>query len=130
MLSFARGRIVFWEGASMWVLSADPSVGKEGVKGTLHSHHAVQVTFGLDGWYRLESGDLLVDAPVAAVAPDARHAITANGTVVFVYIEPESTAGRAVVRRLFAERPLTAIETALFGKLPARLLAEFRDHAG
>jgi AraC-like DNA-binding protein len=30
---------------------------------------------------------------------------------------------------LFAERPLTAVETALFGKLPARLLAEFRDPA-
>ncbi len=127
MLSFARGRIVFWEGASMWVLSADPSVGKEGIKGTPHSHHAVQVTFALDGWYRLESGALWVDTPVAAVAPDARHAITANGTVAFVYIEPESTTGRAIVRRLFAERRLTAVETALFGKLPARLLAEFRD---
>jgi AraC family transcriptional regulator len=127
MLSSARGRILFWEGASMWVLSAGPAVGEEGFKGTLHSHHAVQVTFALDGWYRLESGDLSVDTAVAAVAPDARHAITSHGTVAFVYIEPESVAGRAAVRRLFAKRRLVSVETALFGSLPAELLAAYRD---
>jgi AraC-like DNA-binding protein len=129
VLRFARGRILFWEGASMWVLSAGPAVGKEGIKGTLHSHHAVQVTFALEGWYRLESADLSVDTAVAAVAPDARHAITANGTVAFVYIEPESVAGRAAVRRLFAKRRLTSVDTALFGSLPADLLAAYRDPA-
>jgi len=127
MLSSARGRIVFWEGASMWVLSAGPNVGKEGIKGTPHSHHAVQVTFALDGWYRLESGDQLVGTPVAAVAPDARHAITANGTVAFVYMEPESVAGRAVVRRLFAKQRLASVDAAQFGSLPADLLAAYRD---
>ena len=133
MLTFGQGKILFWEGASMWVLSAGPKVGREGIKGTLHSHHAVQVTFALDGWYRLESGDLsidsTVDTAVAAVAPDARHAITANGTAAFVYIEPESTAGRAAVRRLFAKRCLTSVDSALFGHLPADLLAAFRDPA-
>jgi AraC-like DNA-binding protein len=129
MLSSARGRMLFWEGASMWVLSAGPTVGKEGIKGTLHSHHAVQVTFALDGWFRLESGDLTVGTSIAAVAPDVRHAISANGTAAFVYIEPESTAGRAVVRRLFAKRRLTSVDIDLFGKLPAELLAAFRDPA-
>ena len=129
MLSSARGRIVFWEGASMWVLSAGPAVGKEGIKGTVHSHHAVQVTFALEGWYRLESADFSADTPVAAVAPDARHAITANGTMAFVYIEPESIVGRAAVRRLFAKRRLTPVDTALFGSLPADLLAAYRDPA-
>jgi AraC family transcriptional regulator len=129
MLSLARGRILFWEGASMWVLSAGPSVGKEGIKGTIHAHHAVQVTFALDGWYRLESGGLSVDTTVAAVAPDARHSITANGSVAFVYIEPESTIGRAAVRRLFARRRLTPVDTAMFGDLPAALLAAYRDPA-
>jgi AraC-like DNA-binding protein len=127
MLSSARGRILFWEGASMWVLSAGPAVSKEGFKGTLHSHHAVQVTFALEGWYRLQSGDLSVDSAVAAVAPDARHAITSHGTVAFVYIEPESVAGRAAVRRLFAKRRLVSVDTALFGSLPAELLAAYRD---
>jgi AraC-like DNA-binding protein len=129
MLSSARGRIVFWEGASMWVLSAGPAVSSEGFKGTLHSHHAVQVTIALEGWYRLQSGDQSVDAPVAAVAPDARHAITSHGTVAFVYIEPESVAGRAAVRRLFDKRRLVSVDTALFGTLPAELLAAYRDPA-
>jgi len=129
MLSSARGRIVFWEGASMWVLSPSPNVGEEGIKGTVHSHHAVQVTFALEGWYRLESGDQSVDTPVAAVAPDARHAITANGTVAFVYLEPESIAGRAAVRRLFPKRRLAPVDSALFGSLPADLLVAYRNPA-
>lgn len=129
MLSSARGRIVFWEGACMWVLSPGPNVGEEGIKGTVHSHHAVQVTFALEGWYRLESGDQSVDTPVAAVAPDARHAITSNGTVAFVYVEPESIAGRAAVRRLFTKRRLASVDTAIFDRLPADLLAAYRDPA-
>ena len=111
----------------MWVLSAGPALSKEGFKGTLHSHHAVQVTFALEGWYRLQAGDLSVDSAVAAVAPDARHAITSHGTVAFVYIEPESVAGRAAVRRLFAKRRLTSVDAALFGSLPEELLAAYRD---
>jgi AraC family transcriptional regulator len=127
MLTLGKGRILVWEGASMWVLSAGPAVGKEGVKVTPHSHHAVQVTFALDGWFRLQAGDRLVDTPVAAVAPDARHAFTANGTVAFVFIEPESTAGRAVIRRLFGKRRLTSVDADLFGSLPGDLLAAFRE---
>ena len=80
MLTFGQGRILFWEGASMWVLSSGPAVGEEGVRGTFHSHHAVQVTFALDGWFRLETADHHVDTAVAAVAPDVRHAIRAKGT--------------------------------------------------
>jgi AraC family transcriptional regulator len=129
MLTFGRGRILFWEGASMWVLAAGPAVSREGVKGTFHSHHAVQVTFALDGWFRLEAEDHCVDTAVAAVAPDARHAITAGGAVAFVYIEPESTAGRAAVRRLFAKRHLASVDMDLFGSLPGELLAAFRDPA-
>src|SRR5258706_2446671 len=129
MLTVGQGRMLFWEGASMWLLSAGPAVGKEGVKGTLHSHHAVQVTFALDGWFKLETADHWVDTAVAAVAPDARHAIRANGTVAFVFIEPESQAGRASVRRLFAKRRLTSVDVDLFGSLPGELLAAFRDPA-
>lgn len=111
----------------MWVLSPGPALSKDGFKGTQHSHHAVQVTFALEGWYRLESGDLSVDTAVAAVAPDARHSIASNGTVAFVYLEPESIAGRAAIRRLFANCRLTSVDTALFGSLPADLLVAYRD---
>ena len=127
MLTFGEGRILFWEGASLWVLAAGPEVGEAGVKGTFHSHHAVQVTLALDGWFELETADHRVAAAAAAVAPDTRHAIRAGGLVAFVYIEPESRPGRAVFRKLFDERPLTAVPLDLLGDLPRRLAAAFKD---
>jgi AraC family transcriptional regulator len=129
MLTLAQGRMLFWEGASMWVLSAGPAVGEEGFKGTFHSHHAVQITFALDGRFRLESTDHSVDSAVAAVAPDLRHAISAHGTVAYLYVEPESRAGRAVIRRVFGRRRLTPVDLDLFGDLPQQLTAAVRDPA-
>ena len=40
MLTFGEGRILFWEGASLWVLAAGPEVGEAGVKGTFANGHA------------------------------------------------------------------------------------------
>jgi len=127
MLTLGRGRILVWEGASMWVLSSGPAVRKDGVKVIPHSHHAVQVTFALEGRFQLQAGNYMVDTPVAAVAPDVRHAFTAAGTVAFLFIEPESAAGRAVIRRLFSKRRLTSVDADLFGGLPDQLLAIFRE---
>lgn len=129
MPTSGQGCILFWEGASLWVLSAGPELGEEGFKGTYHSHHAVQIAFALDGWFRLETADHSVDTAVAAVAPDVRHAIRANGTVAYLYVEPESRAGRAVIRRVFGRQCLTPVDRDLFGELPQRLTAAFRDPA-
>lgn len=128
MLTFGEGRILFWEGASLWVLAAGPDVGEAGVRGTFHAHHAVQVTLALDGWFELESADHRVAGAAVAIAPDMRHAIrAAAGLLAFLYIEPESNAGRAVSRRLFSERPLTAVPSDLLGDLPGRLAKAFSD---
>jgi AraC family transcriptional regulator len=127
MLILGEGRILFWEGASLWVLAAGPEVGEAGVKGTFHSHHAVQVTLALDGWFELESGEQRVTAAAAAVAPDTRHALRGAGLVAFVFIEPESQSGRSVCRRLFGEDPLTAVSSDLLGDLPQRLAKAISD---
>ncbi len=129
MLISGQGRILFWEGASMWVLSAGPAVGDQGFKGTFHSHHAVQITFALDGWFRLETADHCEEAAASAVAPDTRHMISAHGTVAHLYVEPESRFGRAAIRRLFATRRLAPVDIDLFGGLPGELTAAFRDPA-
>jgi AraC-like DNA-binding protein len=129
MPTAGQGRILFWEGASMWVLSAGPGLGEEGYRGTFHSHHAVQISIALDGWFRLETADHWVDAAVAAVAPDVRHAIRANGTVAYLYVEPESRAGRAVIGRVFGSQRLAQVDRDLLGDLPQQLTAEFRDPA-
>jgi AraC-like DNA-binding protein len=129
MVTFGTGRILFWEGASLWLLAAGPEVGAAGFQGTRHAHHAVQVTFALAGRFELESAQRRVAAAIAAVAPDVPHAIRASGMVAFLYVEPESHAGRAVVRRLFEADPLTAVPPKLLGDLPARLAAAFADPA-
>lgn len=129
MPTAGQGRILFWEGASLWVLSAGPELGEEGYRGTFHSHHAVQIAFALDGWFRLETANQCVDAAVAAVAPDLRHAVRANGTVAYLYVEPESRAGRAVIRRVFGTQRLTQVDQDLLGDLPQQLTTAFRDQA-
>jgi AraC-like DNA-binding protein len=127
MLTVGQGRILFWEGGSLWVLAAGPEIGAAGVRGTFHSHHAVQITLALDGWFELETAEARVRSAAAAVAPDTRHAISAGGTVAFLYIEPESQPGRLALRRLFGAGPLSPVEVPLLGELPRQLLAAFRD---
>lgn len=127
MVIFGTGRILFWEGASLWLLAAGPEVGDAGYQGTRHAHHAVQVTLALAGRFELESADRRMATPIAAVAPDVPHSIRASGVLAFLYIEPESHAGRAVMRRLFDATPLAAVAPDLLGDLPPRLAAAFAD---
>jgi hypothetical protein len=48
--------MVFWEAASLWVLGTRPGEGAYAKTG-FHSHHAVQVTLSLQGWFTLERRD-------------------------------------------------------------------------
>ena len=56
MATKAYGRMVFWEGASLWVLGTRPGEGPY-PKTEFHAHHAVQVTLSLRGWFTLENRD-------------------------------------------------------------------------
>jgi len=69
----AYGRMVFWEGASLWVLGTRPGEGPY-PKTKFHAHHAVQVTLSLRGWFTLETRDRQLGGNAAAVAPDTEHA--------------------------------------------------------
>jgi AraC family transcriptional regulator len=118
----AHGRMVFWEGASMWVLGTRPGDGPY-PKTHPHAHHAVQVTLSLRGWFTLEAGDQQVSGPVAAVAPDTEHAFQAEGAVAHLFVDPEGRTGRELQRALFASAPLVSIP-GLAG-VRAQLLAAF-----
>lgn len=48
--------------------------------------------------------------PVILVAADARHIFEASGVVAFLFIEPESTAARAIATRWLAAASLAEIE--------------------
>jgi AraC family transcriptional regulator len=121
-----------WEGASLWIIDAAPAKPGETERADFHAHHAIQISLALGGWFRLDTQDAHVRSEVAAVAADTKHVIDAEGLTGIVFIEPESEAGRAITRRLFAERELVAVETKIIGNFRERLAAASTakdDHA-
>jgi len=117
--------MVFWEGASLWVLGTRPGEGPY-PKTDFHSHHAVQVTLALRGTFTLESQDRQVSGEAVAIAPDTEHAFEAEGSMVaHLFIDPEGRPGRALQRALFSDSTLVAIPAARLVGLPARLVAGF-----
>jgi AraC-like DNA-binding protein len=120
----AYGRIVFWEGASLWVLGTRPGEGRY-PKTALHSHHAIQVTLSLRGTFTLETRDRQVVGGAAAVAQDTEHAFEAEGVVGHLFVDPEGRLGRTLQRALFSSTSLVPILSSQLGGLPARLLTDF-----
>lgn len=105
----AHGRIVFWEGASLWVLGT--SDGMRYPRTAVHSHHALQVTLALRGTFLLVDRDRQVSGVAAAVAADTEHAFEADGVVAHLFIEPDGREGRAIAHRLFpAQRVVSIVE--------------------
>jgi AraC-like DNA-binding protein len=122
----AYGRMVFWQGASLWVLGTRPGEGPY-PKTKFHAHHAVQVTLSLRGWFTLENRARQVGGDAAAVAPDTEHALAGEGMVAHLYVDPEGEPGRQLQRTLFANETLVSIPAARLGGLPARLSAGFES---
>jgi AraC-like DNA-binding protein len=121
----AHGRILFWEGASMWILSAPP--GERYPKTDPHAHHVVQVTLALTGRVDFDGDDGHVGGVAIAISPDARHAFEGTGLVAHLFVAPEGDLGRALASSLFATGPIATIPTQRMGDLPARLKATFED---
>jgi AraC family transcriptional regulator len=89
------GRVMFWEGGSLWLALI---IGGNGV----HLHHAVQISLPLAGTvrFRRSQGDTWTDYPGAVIAPDLPHGFDAPGRVVAnILFEPECAAGRALLER-------------------------------
>jgi AraC family transcriptional regulator len=120
----AYGRIVFWEGASLWVLGTRPGEGRY-PRTAFHSHHAIQVTLSLRGTFTLETRDRQVVGGAAAVAQDTEHAFEAEGVVAHLFVDPEGRLGRTLRRALFSSASLVPILSSQLGGLPARLLTDF-----
>lgn len=121
----AHGRILFWEGASLWVLSAPP--GQKYPKTDPHRHHVVQVTLALTGRISFD-GDAERSSDVAiAIAPNALHAFEGTGLVAHLFVASDSRAGRQLARRLLQDEPMASIPARQLGDLPARLKATFED---
>ena len=51
-----RGRIVIWEGASLWIMQVVPARESGATSTDFHAHHAIQVTMALEVICPLPSG--------------------------------------------------------------------------
>lgn len=125
--ALGRGRILIWEGASLWLMQALAGANDAVNATAFHSHHAVQVTLSLGGRFTLRTRDREI-AMDSAVAPDISHMFEAVGGLAVLFIEPESRAGRAVTGRLFGgDNTLVSIPPDLAGDLVAQLTPAFND---
>jgi AraC family transcriptional regulator len=118
------GRVIFWEGASLWIgLAVAPC--------EWHAHHAVQLCIGLNGpvqfWLRSQSG---WGHHAAAVVPSQlEHMFQAPGKqVANLLIEPESAAGRQLAQR-FRSDDVIAIAAEEVGGLAKEFAALFNNGA-
>ncbi len=89
------GRVVFWEGGSLWLALITGG-------NALHRHHALQISLPLSGEvrFRRSPSEPWNSYPGALITPDVPHAFDAPGTIVAnILFEPESAAGRALLKR-------------------------------
>jgi AraC family transcriptional regulator len=121
----AHGRILFWEGASLWILRAPP--GQKYPKTDPHSHHVVQVTLALTGRINFDSGAEQASGEAIAIAPNSLHAFEGTGLVAHLFIASDSNAGRQIAGRLLSNGPMAPIPAPHLGDLPARLKETFED---
>ena len=95
MQMVGTGRVVFWEGGSLWLAL---------VTGVMdwHSHHAIQLCLPIQGQaqFQTPAHDDLITCSGAVITPDVPHVFHAMGSVVAtILFEPESAVGRGVLAR-------------------------------
>lgn len=122
----ADARIVVWEGASLWIVDATSVEGARDRRTDFHAHHAIQVSISLGGWFTLDTAGCSVRGNAVAVAADARHIYGAEGLTAFLFVEPESRAGRAIAGQLFNGAELAAIADARLGDFRQAAATAFR----
>jgi AraC-like DNA-binding protein len=123
-----RGRILFWEGVSLWIMEAVPSRGTAYNSTDHHAHHAIQITLSLGGRFELRSGEHTL-ACDGMVAPDAVHIFEAAGLGALLFIDPESQAGRAIAGSAFGIMPLVPIQREMIADLVEQLRTVYVETA-
>lgn len=123
MRGTSSGNIVVWQGGSLWV-------GQTATTTSLHAHHAIQVTLALEGCFRLRGASAAQfgnELTTAIVAPNQPHAFSATATVALIFVEPESTEGRALLElHCRGAAAISPIPREALGDGPALLLEAYR----
>jgi len=112
------GRILFWQGGSLWI-------GRDAGHSRPHAHHALQISLSLE-----EGGSVLFRRAGerewagyrgAVIRPHCPHEFDGcGGSVAQVFVEPETSAGRALMAR-FGSVDISALSAADLG-----MVAELR----
>ncbi len=124
MRIMGRGRIVLWEGGSLWTFDVPPTA--EGPASTrLHAHHAIQITLSAGGRFRIRTEGGFMEGPAVLIAPDVPHAFEPEGKVALLFVEPESRAGQALAQGM-ADAPVARLDARL-GHAPGRLADLWAD---
>jgi AraC-like DNA-binding protein len=97
------GRIILWEGASLWAFDVLPRT--QSASGREHAHHAFQLTLAAGGEVGIRTAEGLVPGPVILIAPDVPHAIEPQGRIAILFVEPESRTG-AGLKQLLQGAPI------------------------
>lgn len=89
------GRVLFWEGGSLWLALITGTMG-------WHEHHAIQLCLPIQGTAQFRTrpeGDW-INCEGAVITPDVPHVFHAPGSVVAnILFEPESSLGRGALAR-------------------------------
>lgn len=103
MKSLGVGRISFWRGGSLWI-------GRGQWATDLHTHHAIQLCFGIDVPIRLRETAVgnWIDHRAVLIPSMAPHALDARGSIsAALFCEPQSEIGRGLVARFGVGRSVT-----------------------
>ncbi|WP_423065365.1 helix-turn-helix domain-containing protein [Devosia sp. CN2-171] len=114
------GRVVFWEGGSLWLALVTGVVQR-------HSHHALQLCVPLEGeaQFQTEPDGEWVTCVGALIPPDVPHAFRAPGKVVAnILFEPESAVGRTLLARC-AQLGLNHLDAGFVAPLAAPMAAAY-----
>lgn len=118
------GRVMFWEGGSLWLALITGGNG-------LHLHHAIQISLPLEGTVRFRRSQSTewVDYSGAVITPDLPHAFDAPGRVVAnILFEPECAAGRALLGR-YGDKGIASLTASDVARLVAPLAAAYASEA-
>lgn len=126
MKPLGRGRIVLWEGASLWAFEV-PRAPTARHSTEPHAHHALQFTLSAGGEFTFRIGTESVSGPAVLIGPDVSHVYQAEGRNVILFVEPESRLGAALLREL-AGRPFLCSDPEPFADLMSGLDCIWADH--
>jgi len=118
------GQFIFWGGGSLYV-------GSSIAPSEMHSHHAIQLSLGLQGrlQFRTSRAAEWVHYDGAVIPPDLPHTFQAPGNVLaHIFCEPESLLGRRIIGR-FGAKGISALDPAEAGALGAPLRSAYFDRA-